>query len=216
MLKIASILLALWLPIGLAAAAPAKLIPVDEAARDPQLAELIARLVKACDEKNFKPFEEALSPNAIASFGGDEGVQGFRDAYGVDDPNSPFFTNFKTALTVGGAFIGKTDFAAPYVYANWPEDKDSFGFTAAIGAKTNLYAQPKEDAKVVADVTHQILEVIETDPADSTTPDGWIRVKSGKKSGYVKAAETRSPLDYRAVFQKTENRWWLGAFVAGD
>ncbi|MCC6918995.1 MAG: hypothetical protein IT548_07305 [Alphaproteobacteria bacterium] len=213
--------LALALP-GLAApaavaASPAKILPVDEAAKDPALAELIAKLLKACDEKDFKPFAEALSPDAIASFGGDAGPKGFRDVYGIGDPDSPFWPEFKAALTLGGAFMEEGLFAAPYTYANWPEDLDSFTYVVAIGAKTDLYVQPKDGAKIVADVTYRILELVETDPeGPNAAPEGWIHVKAGKQDGYVKTAETRSPVDYRAVFQKTANRWWLGAFVGGD
>ena len=202
----------------IAAPATAKTLePVDQSAKDPKLAELIATLVKACDEKDFKPFEAALSPDAIASFGGDSGIQGFKDAYGIDSPDTTFYADFKTAVTMGGAFMDDATYGAPYVYAAWPDELDSFSYTAAVGDKTMLYAKPEDGAKTLAEVTHQFLEVIEEAPdAKGAAPDGWIHVKAGKHTGYVKYAETRSPLNYRAVFQKTENRWWLGAFVAGD
>lgn len=201
-----------------APAAARTLEPVDESAKDPQLAALIATLVKACDEKDFAPFEAALSPDAIASFGGDAGPQGFKDAYGLPDPNSPFWAEFKAAVTMGGVFMDETTYGAPYAYAAWPEDLDSFEYVVAIGPKTALYDKPADGAKEIADVTHMFLEVIQKEP--DTTPEGWVHVKpagtKGAKAGYVKYAEIRSPLNYRAVFQKTENRWWLGAFVAGD
>ena len=219
MLKFATALTAFML-----IAAPARALelkPVDEAGKDPKLAELIATLSKACDEKNFKPFEEAISPEAMASFGGDTGVQGFKDAYGIDDPATTFYANFKAALALGGAFVDESTFGAPYVYVNWPEEVDSFGFVAAIGAKTAMVEKPAEGAKELDDVTHMVLEVIEDEPGTKdAAPEGWVHVKLaaklGAKGGYVKASEVRSPIDYRAVFQKTENRWWLGAFVAGD
>ena len=191
--------------------------PADEAARDPQLAALIETLVRAADAKDFAPFELAISPNAIASFDGEPGPTGFRIAYAIDDPNSPFWADFKAAVSLGGAFMGEGEFAAPYVYANMPEDLDSFAHIVAVGPKTSLYAKPQDGAKIVADVTHQILELLDTDPEAATVPPpGWIRVRAKGKQGFVKTIETRSPLDYRAVFQKTANRWWLGAFVAGD
>jgi len=34
--------------------------------------------------------------------------------------------------------------------------------------------------------------------------------------GYVRVSETRSPLDYRAVFELVDGKWKLSAFVAGD
>ncbi len=208
-------LVAPFTPVGFAK--PRTLAPVDQSANDPQLVELIAVLVKACDEKDFKPFEAAISPDAIAGFDGSEGVAGFKAAYGIDDPNTTFYADFKAAVTLGGAYLDETTYGAPYVYAAWPEDIDSFEFTAAIGEKTQLYAKPSEDSRVLADVTHQLLQVIEEAPdASGAAPDGWIHVTANERHGYVKRSETRSPLDYRAVFQKTANRWWLGAFVAGD
>lgn len=198
-------------------AAAKTLKPVDEAARDAGLRGMIQTLLKACDDKDFKPFEAALSPDAIASFGGDSGVQGFKEAYGIDDPNTTFYADFKATLLLGGAFMDDESFAAPYIYAQWPEDLDSFAWVVAIGDKTMIYLRPGEKPRAVADVTHQFLEVIEDAPQSAdAAPEGWVHVKAGKTGGYVKSAEVRSPLDYRAVFQKTANRWWLGAFVAGD
>jgi hypothetical protein len=218
MWKLALLLVALAVPFAPAAAAkPRTLAPVDQSAKDPQLAELIAVLVKACEEKDFRPFEAAISPDAIAGFDGSEGVAGFKAAYGIDDPATTFYADFKAAVTLGGAYLDETTYGAPYTYAAWPEDIDSFEFTAAVGDKTSLYAKPSDDSRVLADVTHQFLQVIEEEPdATGAAPEGWIHVTANGRHGYVKRSETRSPLDFRAVFQKTANRWWLGAFVAGD
>lgn len=216
LLKIALVLSVLFLSLA-APVQAAKLVPVNDLVSDPLLADLVAKLLKACDEKDFKPFEEALAPDAISSFGGDAGPKGFRDVYGIDDPNSSFWSEFKVALALGGAFMEDGRFAAPYVYANWPEDLDGFAHVAAIGDKTQLYSRPTDDAKILADVTHEVLQLVETDrESPALPPEGWIHVKAGKTDGYVKSTETRSPVDYRAVFQKTANRWWLGAFVSGD
>ena len=212
MTRLLAFLAALFLIAAPAAAKTLK--PVNESAKDPALAEMIATLLKACDDKDFKPFEAALSPDAIAGFGGETGVQGFKDVYGIDDPNTTFYADFKAALLAGGAFMDETTYAAPYTYALWPEDLDSFAWVVATGDKTMLYAAPKDGAKTLADVTHQYLEIVEEDPG--VTPEGWAHVKSGMKSGYVKQGEYASPIGPRAVFQKTTNRWWLGAFVAGD
>lgn len=216
MWKLAALLAALMFALAPPAAAkPRTLVPVDEAARDPDLAALIATLLKACDEKDFKPFEAAMSPDAIASFGGDSGPAGFRTVYRIDDPDSPFWDDFRTALLMGGAFVEDGLFAAPYVYANWPEDIDAFEYVVAIGERTTLYARPDAASKALADVTHQFLE-LQGDGADADLPDGWTRVSAGGTVGFVKTAETASPIGYRAIFQKTVNRWWLGAFVGGD
>lgn len=187
--------------------------PVNEAGKDPELAALIATLVKACDEKDFKPFEAAMSPNAIASFGGDEGVEGFKREHDIDNPDTPFWAEFKTALLLGGAFMEDGLYGAPYVYANWPEDLDGYEYIVAVGDSTKLFSKPGADGVVVADVTHQFLQIVD---GPTPPPQGWLIVKANGKQGFVKAHQARSPNDYRAVFQKTTNRWWIGAFVGGD
>ena len=216
MWKLAALLAALLFAFApTAGAAPRTLEPVDESAKDPELAKLIATLLKACDEKDFRPFEEAMSPDAIASFGGDSGPAGFRAVYQVDDPNSPFWDEFRAAVLMGGAFMEDGLYAAPYVYAKWPEDIDAFEYVVAIGDKTTLFAKPDAASRPLADVTHQFLRL----PGDETganVPEGWMAVSADGVAGFVKIAETASPVGYRAIFQKTVNRWWLGAFVSGD
>lgn len=193
------------------------LAPVDQSEKDPKLASLIATLIKACDERDFKPFEAVLTPDAIGSFGGDGGVEGFKIDHNIDNPDTTFYADFKKAVTMGGAFTDEAIYAAPYVYAIWPDKLDAFSWIAAVGDRTMLYAKPESGAKTLGDVTHQVLEVIRGKPgAKGATPEGWAHVKAGEMTGYVKQAEARSAVDYRAVFEKIDNRWRLRAFVGGD
>ena len=77
------------------------------------------------------------------------------------------------------------------------------------------FAKPDAASRPLADVTHQFLRL----PGDETganVPEGWMAVSADGVAGFVKIAETASPVGYRAIFQKTVNRWWLGAFVSGD
>jgi len=200
-----------------AAAFAQTLKPLDQSAKDPKLAELIATLIKACDRKDFKPFEAALSPDAIGSFGGDPGVRGFKVDHDIDSPGTTFYTKFKDAVSMGGAFTDVRTFAAPYVFALWPDDLDGFEWIAATGSRTMLYAKPENGAKTLADVTHQFLEFASEAPyARDAAPAGWLHVKAGRTTGYVKESQARSPMDYRAVFENVDGRWRLRAFVAGD
>ncbi len=225
MIRIAAAFAVAILAFVAPAAAKAKpaptLAPIDQSAQDPQLAALIAELLAACERKDPEPFRRALSPNAVASFGGDEGgVESFVATHGLEDPASPFWTEFPEALRLGGVFMDKTTFGAPYAYAAFPDEFDPFEFVVAIGPKTLLRDRPDATATVARDVTHQLLKV--EFGADATAPDDWLEAAAVDEKGnvlakgFVRTSEVRSPLDYRAVFQKTENRWWLGAFVAGD
>lgn len=200
-----------------ALAAPQIVAPVDAAKDDPELAALFETLTRAAEARDFAPFEAAMTADATASFGGDEGPEGFRRAYEIESPDSPFWSAFTEALALGAVEAEPGLVYAPYLAGTLPDDADPYLSVVAIGAKTLLYAEPKEGAAVVADVTHQVLEQIDIEPADleKTGPD-YVHVKADAGTGYVKAGEVRSPLDHRAVFQKIDGTWKLAAFVAGD
>jgi hypothetical protein len=42
-----------------------------------------------------------------------------------------------------------------------------------------------------------------------------VRLPSGVR-GFVASQFVRRPIDYRAIFHKTNGQWRLSAFVAGD
>ena len=198
-------------------AAPHIIAPSDAGKADAALNAVIETLVKAAEAQDFAAFEAVMTPESTASFGGDEGPEGFKRAYGIGEPESPFWTAFLEAARLGGAFLQDDLYTLPYTAGHLPETADPYLSVIAIGDKTLLYAEPKEGAAVVADVTHQILEQIDIEPADleKTGPD-FVHVKADAGTGYVKIGEVRSPLDYRAVFQKIDGVWKLVAFVAGD
>lgn len=210
----AALALALAAPVR---AEPVVIKPFGNWHDDAPLAQLLAKLVMAAGAEDFRPFEAAMTPDATASFGGDTGPEGFRRVYGIGQPGSPFWGEFYEAVRLGGVFAQDDLFIVPYTSGDLPDEADPYLSVIAIGDKTLLYAEPKPDAKVLGDVTHQLLEHIDIEPADmeKTGPD-YLHVKADAGTGYVKAGEVRSPLDYRAVFQKIGGVWKLTAFVAGD
>ena len=45
----------------------------------------------------------------------------------------------------------------------------------------------------------------------------WLKVETlGGKKGFVNAKFVRSPIDYRAIFEKKSRSWKMTAFVSGD
>lgn len=200
-----------------AAAAPVVIAPPESGKADGALNTLVETLVKAAEAEDFAPFEAAMTPDATASFGGDYGPEGFKSAYGIGQPGSPFWPEFLKAARLGGVFLQDDLYTLPYTAGDLPETADPFLSVIAIGDKTLLYAEPKEGAAVIADVTHQLLEQIDIEPADlEKTGSDYVHVKADAGTGYVKVSEVRSPIDYRAVFQKIDGVWKLVAFVAGD
>jgi hypothetical protein len=64
----------------------------------------------------------------------------------------------------------------------------------------------------VGSVSYAILQRL---PAERAAQAVHVRLPNGV-TGYIAAAFVRSPVDRRAVFQKTGGRWLVTAFVAGD
>ena len=214
--NVAAALLAAVLALPVAAA-PVVIAPPESGKADAALNAVVNTLVTAAEAQDFAPFEAVLTPEATASFGGDYGPEGFKRAYGIGEAGSPFWPEFLKAARLGGVFLEDDLYTLPYTAGDLPETADPYLSVIAIGDKTLLYAEPTEGAAVIADVTHQLLEQIDIEPADleRTGPD-YVHVKADAGTGYVKISEVRSPIDYRAVFQKIDGAWKLVAFVAGD
>jgi hypothetical protein len=195
----------------------ATLEPVNESAREPQLAELLASLVKACDAGDLKPIEAVLAPDVLGENDADakDGPEAFKAYWSLGAPDSYFCSEFTAAIKLGGAFRVDPDapptYDTPYVMANWPDDVDPFSHIAAIGPATALYAKAIDGADIVADVTHQMLEIVD----DNAVPEGWAHVKAdGGKEGFVKSPETRSYFQPYARFEKRGEAWLLTVFLS--
>ena len=75
-----------------------------------------------------------------------------------------------------------------------------------------LLRRPNDGASVVANLKWNVLTMREA-------WDGgpWIAVRlDDGRSGFVRRALARSPIDYRAWFRKREGKWRMEGFLAGD
>jgi hypothetical protein len=60
-------------------------------------------------------------------------------------------------------------------------------------------------------------DIVELVPWKGNQNRYWRRVKTEDgESGYVAARDVRSPIDYRAAFEKVDGRWMMTFFVVGD
>ncbi len=147
------------------------------------------------------------------SFGGDDGIDGFRKKWTPEQPDSPLWETLATVLALGGTFGPGDTFTAPYVFSQWPQDADAFSQVAVVATGVRVREAPREDAPAVATVSFAILEIV-----SAANPDPkWTQVRApGGRSGYVDRRYVRSPIDYRAIFNRVNGRWWLQALVSGD
>lgn len=186
-----------------------KLMPVDEASQDPALVTYRNQLLEAVRRRDANAVAALVDPNIKMSFGGDAGVEALKKTLAREGG----FEDLEFVLTHGGAFIEgseKRAFWAPYVYSNWPDDRDSFSDLAITEENVPLRESKDANSPVIATLSYDLVTQVmhEGNLRQVKTADG--------KTGWVEANKTRSPIAYRAGFNKSAGEWKMNALVAGD
>jgi len=195
-----------------------KLYPVDEAAKDPSFFAFRARLLKAIQMKDASFLLSIVDPKISNNFGGDDGIIHFKRIWHPERPTSPVWTELSAALVLGGKFDKDQSFAAPYLFNSFPEDLDAFVHSAVIEDGVRVRREPNTRGTVIRTLSFDIVKLGEGEnkrsPADKRE---WVPVElaDGQK-GFVASEYIRSPIDYRAIFEKKNGKWVMTAFIAGD
>lgn len=186
------------------------LVPVDEAGRDPELLTFRSRLLRALAEGDIDAVAEMAHPAIKLSFGGDSGRDSFREW--LREPE--YRGELAAALGLGGVFTSDSTFVAPYTFARFPDDYDAFECFAVTGRDVHVRAAPDADAEILALLSY---EAVCHPPSEWASVDGWapVRLRDGR-TGWVAERFLRSPIDYRAIFEKKDGAWRLAIFIAGD
>ena len=93
--------------------------------------EFRATLLAALARRDTAFLYGILAPEIKNSFGGDDGVDGFRRIWEMDNPATPVWTALTRVLSMGGEQSSDTIFVAPYVYAIWPHSIHAFEHVVA-------------------------------------------------------------------------------------
>lgn len=197
--------------------------PVDEAQKDPSFLAFRTKLIEAVNRRDAKYVLSIVDPKIELSFGGLSGLEDFKKTWKINNPKSEFWKEFLAATTHGGTFYqvdGTKIFFAPYTFSTFPEDLDAFEYSAIFGNNVNLRAKPDIAAKTLAQLSYNVVKV---DYENSVKKKGteaeysWLKIATlGGKAGFVKAEFVRSPIAYRAGFEKKNGKWKLTVFIAGD
>jgi hypothetical protein len=202
----------LFLHATLAAAQAGKLLPTDEAARDPEFFAFRAQLQAAVARHDTEAVLVAVHPSIKNTFGGDDGIEAFRRIWKLPAADSRLWDELGTVLAFGGAFQEGGLFAAPYVFGRWPGQFDSFEHVAVLGKNVRVRAEPSLNGRILTALSFDVVQLAAPD-----TDSEWMRIKlRDGRTGYISSRYVRSPVDYRALFNKIDGRWWMTAFVAGD
>ena len=191
--------------------------PVDEGAKDVQFSEFRQNLMGSIAKKKYDWAIARISGTIKFSFGDEGNKRELLELWqSSPEARDEFFANLLECLKHGGQFQkldGKRLFVAPYVFSAWPSDLDAFEHVAVLPEAIGVYADADETSERLTMVGHTVLRV-----DYSRSEQGWRRVEYEEdKWGFIKESAVRSPIDYRAIFERDENgSYVLVTFVAGD
>lgn len=203
--------LLLWTSV----ASSAELLPVDEAAKEPGFKEFRDKLLRAVGRKDGAYLLGALAPDILNSFGGGGGKNEFARQWSLDSPHSKIWKELGWILTHGGSFSADGSFCAPYVYSIWPHNYDPFEYAAVIAGAAPVRKTRSKASGVIARFRYEIVKVLDQRWQEKK-PEELVRVKGDSVEGFLPASGLRSPIDYRACFEKRKDRWVMAILVAGD
>jgi len=200
--------------------------PVDEGKSNASFSLFRKNLIKAVKKRDKKYLIGILDPNIKVSFGGDDGIEDFQNYWNLDTPDrSKLWDELLAALSNGGTFskeetIKTKQFCAPYTFTSFPEDLDAFEHNVIFGNNVRLRAKPDLSAEIITQLSYNIIK-IDFENSVKTAENGedysWYKITTlGGKTGFVSADYVRSPIAYRACFEKKNKKWKMTAFVAGD
>ena len=219
--RYSSLMILLLLTLSFAAstsAQVAKLYPVDEAAKDPAFFTFRARLLKAIYKKDTSFLLSIVDPKIANNFGGDDGLTHFKRIWHPERPTSPVWTELLAVLVLGGKFDKDQSFAAPYLFNSFPEQFDAFEHSAIIEDGVRVRREPNTRGTVITTLSFDIVKLgrgeYRRNPGEKRE---WVPVElaDGQK-GFVASEYIRSPIDYRAIFERKNGKWVMTAFIAGD
>ena len=209
-------------------AAGEQLLPVDEASEDESFELFRAELMQAVENEDTEFLLDVVSPDIITGFGRRSGIEDFKER-GIENSESQLWQELGTVLKLGGEFKadasqsgeGLPTFVAPYVFSAWDgRTYRAYDYYAVVDDTAVLREAPDATSEPVAALSHHILEVSQ-DESIRVGPDSyeysWYKVRTTTGTeGFVAAQSVRSPIDYRAFFEKQDNRWIMTVFLAGD
>ena len=202
-----------------------KVMPVDQADRNPSFLAFRAELLHAVQRQDTAFVLSHLYPEIGNSFGGDGGIEEFKEQWfgklmpGYEYTKRDLMSTIEDILTHGGRVEGDSVFIAPYWFTeDLPDDLDSYFHMVIIGESVPVRSSPGSGA-LLASLSYDVV----ADPPDRyqiddvLRPDGWTAIMLRDSTiSYVPSAQVRSPIGYRMTFHLEDGRWWITNLIAGD
>lgn len=193
-----------------------KLLPVDEAAKNPSFFLFRAKLQEAVAKKDAAFVLSIIAPDIQTGFDGENGSAAFKKKWDLAKPeDSGLWHVLAGVLALGGKFNEDGSFLAPYTSAAWPEDLDPFEYVAIMGENVRVREKPDAGSAIVATLSYEILTLVPTDGENGK--EAWMKVKlANGREGFVREEFLSLVIGFRAYFEKKNGAWVMTALVAGD
>lgn len=189
-----------------------KLPPRDESGRDGDLKKTIESVRAACRARAADRLKPLLHETVRGAFGGDGAPARVLEAF---RRTPALWQELDACFALGGTFLGRDSFAAPYVHSAFPNDLDAKDWLVVLGREVTVHETPRDTGVVAARLSHDIVRRL-TPEAGMSPPPEWVRVKPPiGVPGFVRRSQVRSPLDYRAVLERRKAGWVLTALITG-
>ena len=188
-----------------------QLLPVSKNYNDTSLTKFLNKLEDAIDKKDIVFIDSILDEEVHLSFGGFFGKYGFYKLWKPKENDTKFWEEIKSCIELGGILEDNT-YRAPYTFVNWPDEFDAFEYLTVIDKNVEVKESDIDSSKTLKTISYEIVKYIYEENnslyTKVETQDGLI--------GYIKNQKVRSPIDYRAIFEKKNNDWKMVVFIAGD
>jgi hypothetical protein len=172
---------------------------VDQSASDPTFLAFKVRLLGALQRRDVPALIAAVDPKVRVSFGEN-----------LDRPAQSRIWSELAAVLRLGVTRDEAEFIAPYVFTRFPQTLDAYTHAAIIRLGVIVRRSPSAAYPKVAELDHALVQL------SGGRRNGWVEIRTDEAAGWVRQEDVRSPLDYRAFFEKKNGSWKLTAFVSGD
>ncbi|KFN01821.1 anti-sigma factor [Bacillus clarus] len=173
----------------------------DESFEDGTLQQFINELNQKLSLKNKDALHGIISEELVF-----KGEKYNKNEWGISDD---ILSSLQVALSMGGEFVNDTKslYKIPSGLAESNEKKqEHYLYGTIVGEKTNVFAEPKRNSKVVHYVSNEMVKA--WIPVKSKN-DGYIKISTmNGNTGYVKEEHISTDIDYSFIFEKQNDGSW--------
>lgn len=210
---------------------PQHFVLTDQSETDQDFFQFLQKLQKAVDERDAHFIHALVTPKTQLSFG----VGVTLDDLGVSNKNSPFWLHLEKAIAIGCSQYetnsNPTSISNSYNWYCPPLDSEQSKVISAfeqvfiVSEQVKVRAEPNNNSSILGIVSYEIIKFdyeglskLSAQQQDAIyTLYGWMPViLSNGQRGYVNSRYAYRTVGYRIWLVKSENKWQLMSFVAGD